>query len=1287
MRGRRSGACGFVAVVVLAAAVGGRAAADPPTHWGDLSVHEGTQYIGEDVYNTDGAGQTVAKDANAVYEVRLENVGSAADTFRVARRPGGSSSLWSVTVAPVVEGDLTTQGNCDWVTRLLDVGESIELEVSVQALPAASGGSACTVRLGAWAEHRPLAADVVRMQTTCQNAARPDLSFGSSPGGLGTLVYSSDGTGQTQAVTVDGWRAWRQFISVVNRANCADSITVTGTAGDAGWEVSYTYQGADVTSQVTGAGLAISLARGRAMSVLLSVRHQAWVGGDPPHTALVTGTSELDGTKVDAVRMVTSYPAIARPDLAISRWDGLVGAGVISSTGAGQTVSQTVENGVAAVYDLRVTNAGTTAGAFTLRGQGSTQRWLVGYTVTGTSEDITGAITQPDWSTPTLAPGEHVDIAISVTPRAGLDGGTVGRVWVTAAASPDETVVTLTTCAVVRRPDATVDGLGANVTNATGEGQTSAGACYENAAVTYSVTLTNRGNVAGTLRVTGPGDTGTWQVQYRDAHGQDITSAVTGTGWDTALARNRSAAVQIAVTPLDGTEGGSVHTVLLTCASVNDAAAVDAVGAATTCRPRVYRPDAAVLSGTSWIGEGILNLTGEGQTSSRPVVAGGSATHQLRIGNAGSHADTIRVTGPGGTGTWQVRYRDADDNDITAAVTGTGWAMPLAAGAYGSLAVLVTPPAGAQVGDVHAAQVLCTSEADAAKADAAGIQTTCAQLQPDAVAYVMTASENGWVITNYTGEGTINSTGEGQVSSNTLLSGAGCRFGTHCYNRGTAQDSFRLTAPVVGAPWTVTFRSDTGDVTPQVTGSGLSLSCNNGQPPKTGRVQIRVSAAADTPPGTTLALPLTYTSVNDPSKVDVVVVAVQCVPKAYQPDAYFASTGLGDGVVNDTGEGQTVEASRVYGETVDSLLRLWNRGNTADTIRLTGPAGDEKWRIKYYAGTASDITAAVVGGGYDLQMDSGARRYYKVSIEPLAGLTHGDTLSVPLTFRSLADPTKLDVLKVVVTFVAGAFQPDVSVALKSSSSYVGDGIVNPNGDGQTLASSAPEGETCEYHLCIINRGNYPDTYHATIAGNSDGWQASTMVRGRTVNPGEAYYTWLNVEPPFGAAGVTSTVLLTIASDHDPTKVDVVRADTTCIPAVYKWDAAIQDGTTLIGEDVINGTGDGQAQAQTVAAGGTASYEVRLRNEGNAADSVLICGTPGDARWQVSYTDWQHSPIAVGGDGWLSYLMGPRMQATVTIAVMASPGALPGESIDILVTGTSDSDPTKHDTVKLTTTVQ
>ena len=135
-----------------------------------------------------------------------------------------------------------------------------------------------------------------------------------------------------------------------------------------------------------------------------------------------------------------------------------------------------------------------------------------------------------------------------------------------------------------------------------------------------------------------------------------------------------------------------------------------------------HQPDLTIraASASTYLGAGILNRTGAGQTAESLVKDGAAASYVIQVSNAGMTADRFTLTAPAGGAGWSVSYRDlAGGADITKQLTGAGWTTgTLAAGAAASIAVSVTPTAWVKPGSSNTLLVFAISAADDAQADA-----------------------------------------------------------------------------------------------------------------------------------------------------------------------------------------------------------------------------------------------------------------------------------------------------------------------------------------------------------------------------------------------------------------------------------------------------------------------------------------------------------------------------------------------------------------------------------------
>jgi len=173
-----------------------------------------------------------------------------------------------------------------------------------------------------------------------------------------------------------------------------------------------------------------------------------------------------------------------------------------------------------------------------------------------------------------------------------------------------------------------------------------------------------------------------------------------------------------------------------------------------TSLAKQYRPDnliATLESGADYIGGGIYNATGAGQTRTRSISTGESAVYYVRIDNAGNTTDEVVVTGPASSGDWVITYYDAKTgfNDISAQVTGAGWVTTLSSNESREARFVVQNNGTA----LSTLEVLLTSTSsyDGSAVDAVKASTTATPVTPpsDLSSFTLSASASAVAATPF----------------------------------------------------------------------------------------------------------------------------------------------------------------------------------------------------------------------------------------------------------------------------------------------------------------------------------------------------------------------------------------------------------------------------------------------------------------------------------------------------------------------------------------------------------
>ncbi len=161
--------------------------------------------------------------------------------------------------------------------------------------------------------------------------------------------------------------------------------------------------------------------------------------------------------------------------------------------------------------------------------------------------------------------------------------------------------------------------------------------------------------------------------------------------------------------------------------------ATDAAGdvyAADTLNNRIqefqdppYQPDAQIrlASDTSYLGGylgvGIINTTGAGQTRTITTAPGKSATFDLKFVNAGTHSDTIAVSGCKSSSGFTVKYFKGKTNVTTNVAAGTYKTATLAAGARQVLRLKIAVSSTVTAGKLDTCAVTASSGASPTRQD------------------------------------------------------------------------------------------------------------------------------------------------------------------------------------------------------------------------------------------------------------------------------------------------------------------------------------------------------------------------------------------------------------------------------------------------------------------------------------------------------------------------------------------------------------------------------------------
>lgn len=427
---------------------------------------------------------------------------------------------------------------------------------------------------------------------------------------VGDGIYNTDGTDQFRSQSANSGTAAVYHVRIENDGTTTGQFNVTGTgdgtSAHASWTVAYydaLTAGNDITSQVTGSGWSTgSLAGGAYREIRVEVTSDEDAWGMETYDVLVTSTSSVDPTKIDAVRATTTVTPYYQPDNQIKKENetAYMGDDVYNSDGTDQTKFYVTNYWVTRTFYIMIENDDNLADNFTVTGTGPGSGWTVAYfDAASGGTDITGPVTAGGWSTGAIDPDDYVEIRLEVTGSSTCD--TLYEILVTSASTASTSNIKEQDAvkAVMISAGAQPDGLiknqeetsyaGDDVYNLTGMNQTREQTCNpQSPAAIYHVRIQNdyedeEGN-PDVIEVKATKGNADWTVQYfNTANGVEITAQITGTGWLTPALKTREyEEISVHVTPTDTTVDSATCAVTVNLTSTNDKNRKDAVKAVST---------------------------------------------------------------------------------------------------------------------------------------------------------------------------------------------------------------------------------------------------------------------------------------------------------------------------------------------------------------------------------------------------------------------------------------------------------------------------------------------------------------------------------------------------------------------------------------------------------------------------------------------------------------------------------------------------------------------------------
>ena len=298
----------------------------------DLLVKRASDATGafalNDTYQATPAGaQTLTQSANptnaASFTIKVENDGAVAQSF-VLRAVESADVGWTTSYS-LGGSNITAMLTTSAGFGLSDLPPGGAQFVQVDLLPgsrvvgATTKSAIVSVVTDAYTRSQRDAVQVVAMNEV---SYQPDMLVRRLTDVVyaGSGVYNSTGANQTKSVTADTGTRVVYPLQLVNAGNITNAFTVTGSPEVSGWSTRYfdsVIGGSDITSEITGGGVGISLLPGASWEFRAEVTASSAVSPGGSAAISVTATSAANPGRTDTVKMVTSTQIVTNVPQAV----------------------------------------------------------------------------------------------------------------------------------------------------------------------------------------------------------------------------------------------------------------------------------------------------------------------------------------------------------------------------------------------------------------------------------------------------------------------------------------------------------------------------------------------------------------------------------------------------------------------------------------------------------------------------------------------------------------------------------------------------------------------------------------------------------------------------------------------------------------------------------------------------------------------------------------------------------------------------------------------------------
>ena len=664
-----------------------------------------------------------------------------------------------------------------------------------------------------------------------------------------------------------------------------------------------------------------------------------------------------------------------------------------------------------------------------------------------------------------------------------------------------------------------------------------------------------------------------------------------------------------------------------------------------------------------------------------PVTAdrAGTATYNVKIVNDGNVAGTFLLkAAESAESGWTLTYM-VGTTDVTAAMTGAGYPTAnLGSGQSVVVIIAMTPEYSVVGGTSKSATIEAYLDAgDTSVDDAVQALTTVKVVDlPDALIKTSAEADSAFAINDIY----QTTPADDQIEAQTVDPARTASYDVKVENDGNTKRTFLLKAAETGEPgFNLLYKLGAQDISSAIKGAGYTTPALDQTESMVITVEVTpgITLNGSTGKGTALGafLNASDTTVRDSvlaqTTANVVVLPDALIKTGSEPDTAYA--------INDeyqtTPAGDQIEAQNVDPEaTATYHVKIENDGNTrrAFLIKATESA-ETNWSAIYEVG-GTDITSALTGAGHSLTLSPDESAVIVVNMTP-SKLVPGNgsktaTLSI---YRDASDTTVRDAAQ-AVTAVNPKLQADAMIKQggETDAAYAIDGTYQTIPSGNQVESQSVEtGATAAFHVKIENDGNNARTFLVKAAESSEtGWSVTYKVGGTDVTtdilgaghttslllPGESRVVAVTTVPDTTVVGGTakSTTLSVFNDGADATVRDAVEAIATVVRPDLLIKKASDTDTGYASNNVYQTTPAGdQIESQAVDANQTATYHVKVENDGNIARTYVVrAEETTETGWTVVYefgtTDISADVLST--DGYTTGSLSPGGSAVIAVEV-------------------------------------